>query len=312
MEIQNPISRNALCPCGSGNKFKHCHGKHPRPIDYTIGGAKQFHEPRLDPLSVAVTPIELLQNGKVFGHGTGFIWRHAERVFLITNWHNFSGQNPFDSSHLNKGGRIPDAIRFYPTTPVDPEQHLARHQISMPLFETFHRPFWTQHRHFYDLRIDIAIIELTNIAGLPPIADYIALNRFDEEPKLFSHVGSDVFIVGYPFIEFDDLLKFPLWKRGSLASEPLVGWKKKPLFLVDSASRPGMSGSPVIRKVFGPAPIPKDGEYEIKGDNVMGQEFIGVYSVHLTSKRKDVTIGFAWYGNLIRELLAEPDAGTRL
>jgi preprotein translocase subunit SecA len=22
------VSRNALCPCGSGKKYKHCHGKH--------------------------------------------------------------------------------------------------------------------------------------------------------------------------------------------------------------------------------------------------------------------------------------------
>ncbi len=22
------VSRNALCPCGSGRKYKHCHGKH--------------------------------------------------------------------------------------------------------------------------------------------------------------------------------------------------------------------------------------------------------------------------------------------
>lgn len=24
--LDEPISRNALCPCGSGKKFKHCHG----------------------------------------------------------------------------------------------------------------------------------------------------------------------------------------------------------------------------------------------------------------------------------------------
>lgn len=169
-----------------------------------------------------------------------------------------------------------------------------------------------QHRHFFELRIDIAIIELTGISGLPPVADCLPLNRYKEKHTLFSHVGSDVFIVGYPFSEFEDLLEFPLWKRGSIASEPLIGWKKRPAFLIDSASRPGMSGSSVIRKIFCPAPIPKDGAYEIKGDNVMIQEFIGVYSGHLTKKSEDVTIGFAWYGNLIQEILEEPDSGRRL
>ncbi|MDR0406698.1 MAG: SEC-C domain-containing protein [Holosporales bacterium] len=26
-EVEQNISRNALCPCGSGLKYKHCHGK---------------------------------------------------------------------------------------------------------------------------------------------------------------------------------------------------------------------------------------------------------------------------------------------
>ena len=25
--IEEPISRNSLCPCGSGKKYKHCHGQ---------------------------------------------------------------------------------------------------------------------------------------------------------------------------------------------------------------------------------------------------------------------------------------------
>ena len=25
--VEQPISRNAPCPCGSGKKYKHCHGK---------------------------------------------------------------------------------------------------------------------------------------------------------------------------------------------------------------------------------------------------------------------------------------------
>ena len=312
MNNEGRIHRNQTCPCGSGKRFKHCHGRYPLPIDYTASGGVQFHEPRIDPLSPAVTPIELIQNDIVFGHGTGFIWKSAGRVFLVTNWHNLSGQHPFDSSHLNEGGRVADTIRCYPTTIQAETQNLVRHPVSLPLFETFHEPKWIQHKHFFEIRIDIAIIELTNVDGLPIPSDYLALNRSDEHPKLFSHVGSDVFIVGYPFFEFEDLLKFPLWKRGSIASEPLIGWKRKPIFLIDAASRPGMSGSPVIRKIFGPAPIPQDNTFVIRGDNVMTQEFIGVYSGHLNRKSEDVTIGFAWYGNLIDEILTDPDAGTRL
>jgi preprotein translocase subunit SecA len=27
MDVEAPVSRNAPCPCGSGQKFKHCHGQ---------------------------------------------------------------------------------------------------------------------------------------------------------------------------------------------------------------------------------------------------------------------------------------------
>jgi len=217
-------------------------------MDFLIGGKFQFEGARLDPLSPAVTPIELIANNQIFGHGTGFIWAHGPRFFLVTNWHNFSGQHPFDGTHLSEVGRVPDSIRYYP---ILEGPGIVRSPITTPLFEQFDLPLWQQHKRFDDLRIDIAVIEIPEDG-----TKYYAINRFPEEAPLFTHVGSDLFIVGYPFSDFDhQFMKFPIWKRGSLASETLFGWQGKPAFLIDAASRPGMSGSPVIRKVFGPAPI---------------------------------------------------------
>ncbi|WP_456710743.1 SEC-C metal-binding domain-containing protein [Bradyrhizobium sp. USDA 4452] len=31
MQTSSPIRRNQICPCGSGLRFKHCHGKYPLP-----------------------------------------------------------------------------------------------------------------------------------------------------------------------------------------------------------------------------------------------------------------------------------------
>ena len=271
----------------------------------------QFPEPKIDPISTAVTPIELIADDNVFGHGTGFIWSNDQGQFLITNWHNLSGQNPFDGSYLNLGGKVPDSIRIYPAYLVGPKQLIQRTPVTIPLFETFHEPTCKQHRHFLELRIDIAAIKL-DPAQQPEQGKLAALNQLGDQPKLFSHVGSNVFVVGYPFAEHEDLHRFPLWKRGSIASEPLIGWQGRPIFLIDAASRPGMSGSPVIRKIFGPAPIWNGDEFYIQGDSIMRQEFVGIYSGHLRSKQQDVTIGIAWYGKLIPEVLANPDAGCRL
>jgi len=40
----------------------------------------------------------------------------------------------------------------------------------------------------------------------------------------------------------------PIWKRGSMASEPKYNWRDKPGFLIDTATRNGMSGAPVVAR----------------------------------------------------------------
>jgi len=58
-------------------------------------------------------------------------------------------------------------------------------------------------------------------------------------------VGSDVFILGFPRgLATQGVL--PVWKRASVASEPLREVSGRPIFLLDTVSRKGMSGSPII------------------------------------------------------------------
>jgi hypothetical protein len=59
------------------------------------------------------------------------------------------------------------------------------------------------------------------------------------------NVGSDVFILGFPLLpEYSG--KFPIWKRGSIATEYTIPYRDRETFLVDSTTKDGMSGSPVI------------------------------------------------------------------
>jgi hypothetical protein len=69
---------------------------------------------KFDLLSMIVTPVEMSFQGKEIAHGTGFLWRHEEKVYLITNWHNVTGVHPFKGKHLNKNGCVPDSITFHP------------------------------------------------------------------------------------------------------------------------------------------------------------------------------------------------------
>lgn len=57
--------------------------------------------------------------------------------------------------------------------------------------------------------------------------------------------------MGYPDEFYDQANSLPIWKSGTVASEPDADFNGKPLFLVDSATFEGMSGSPVLAYAHG-------------------------------------------------------------
>jgi hypothetical protein len=56
--------------------------------------------------------------------------------------------------------------------------------------------------------------------------------------------GLDVFVLGFPR-GMSGGAEFPIWKRGSIASEPNFDIDNLPKILIDTATREGMSGAPV-------------------------------------------------------------------
>jgi hypothetical protein len=84
------------------------------------------------------------------------------------------------------------------------------------------------------------------------------------------------FILGYPFGNAPPA--FPVWKRGSIASEPDLVWMTTGYYLVDTASRPGMSGSPVILRDW-------TNDYVVEAVRAFNDKpatnFLGVYSGRL-------------------------------
>lgn len=262
---------------------------------------------KYDLLSFVTTPVELSFNGKEVAHGTGFIWRARDKIHLITNWHNVTGVHPFEGEHLNAGGCVPDSITFHPAhrTFFSGNYAIFRTTVTQPLYEHFEEPFWIQHQQFDANRIDIIALEISHSLSSPVTMQDMGFEN------LFTHVGADVFVVGYPFRDYKDPY-FPLWKRGSIASEPLALWNERPAFLVDAASRPGMSGSPVFRRAHGPTSLLQpDGSIANDLNKVLCTQFTGVYSGHLTTRNETLTIGIAWHGDLVSELLANPARGTR-
>lgn len=198
---------------------------------------------KIDQYSFVSVPLELLSNGQKNGTASGFFYTRNEKRYLVSNWHVLSGRNPIDGQPINKNGAIPDQIVFPIHSKDKPGQW--RNSGIINLGNITGNPTWLQHPNGQN--IDVAVLPIPDIPE--DCITYDAV-RPDETSDMAFMVGMDVFIVGFPL----GLTKqgiFPVWKRGSIASEPDFLVDDLPLFLVDTATRKGMSGSPVYVRTYG-------------------------------------------------------------
>jgi len=244
----------------------------------------------VDPYSVATLAIQMYFGATYLSHGTGFYWKHANNIYLISNWHNFSGKNPFTGKHISKNLSEPDKISV--RVRKDGDINISQY-INLDLYNQDGKPIWLSHPRLIQNHVDIAALPLNfdNTIYAP------AINEIDESPiKLL--IGSDLFILGFPFeIPYDGL---PVWKRASVATEPAISEATSTYMLADTASRPGMSGSPVIVRSWGTHHM-EDGSTTIAPGSCT--RVAGIYSGHLeSSDAMDAQLGMVWPRKLIDEL----------
>ena len=249
----------------------------------------------IDPYSVAAIPIELLFDATVLGAGTAFVWATSGAHFLITNWHNVSGRNPFDGKHVLKNAGEPNSLRVW----FNKKNSLGEKvPIDIPLHEPSGKARWFIHPVL--AKIDVVALPFP----IPPGVDAYPINLMASEP-LLTKVGMDAYVLGYPF--GFGVAGLPVWKRGSIASEPDVLSPEQHYFLLDTASRPGMSGSPVIMRSWG-AHLLEDGNYNLGGP-LTATRFIGIYSGRLhTTDPLDAQLGIIWPEALVQDICAAQKA----
>ncbi|SNT49686.1 hypothetical protein SAMN05216374_4229 [Tardiphaga sp. OK246] len=273
---------------------------------------------RFDSLSLSTCFLDLKGVGDVPRQATGFFWRHAGKVFLITNWHVVTGRNMMDGSAIG-GGWAPERFEVqYFTKAIVADgaamglgadaRVMDAPKFEISLYQDFHVPFWIQHPTAFEWNVDIVALELSETL-LPDKSRVMCVND-RAYPRLYHFSGSEIFVLGYPLPQKENRYPahFPVWKRGSIASEIIVPWNMRPAFLIDSRTSKGMSGSPVFAKVFGPA---AHGDGTMHVDSIMTSEFMGVYSGRLFDDENNASIGLVWHRNLIDQMLAAPTAGSR-
>lgn len=270
-----------------------------------VGFECQFDRATIQPISLATTIIQSLANDgsdEIISHSSGFFWRHGGRIFLISARHVFSGRNPFTNQLMSPDGYIPQRQRIFPTVETSPG-YWQRMQVDGVLYAN-DAPDWLEDPEFDQLRTDIAAIE---VSPPPSGATVICMNDSDGlHTPLLSMVGFEMSIVGYPQASIGGMMT-PVWRRGTIASEPSLPVDGKPMFLIDASTSPGLSGSPVFRRHIGPAPLrnPDNDEITVDLDAIVRTSFVGVYAGRLQHSHFGGEVPFAFYANRIPHIFAQ-------
>lgn len=233
--------------------------------------------------------------------GTAFFIRNGERTFLITNWHVVTGRSPVDGQPLHTQAAIPDRIVLrLPVHKALPDGSMLRSAAGriLPLYRDGNRPIWFEHP-LHRERVDVVAIplELTEDTAVA-LADEA---RHDLD-RLRLYLSLDVFVLGFPRGMSGRVLT-PIWKRGTIATEPSLDHDNLPMFLIDTATREGMSGAPVYAQEVGTW-LPEGTSDESQRTFGKGRMFVGAYSgrVHAEDEFK-AQLGIVWKLEAIEQII---------
>jgi hypothetical protein len=253
--------------------------------------------PAIDEFSLTTVPIDLYFNEQLLSKGTAFTWERDSKHYLITNWHNVSGRDPNTDNHLSATAAEPNVL--YGMFNAKGQNIGHKHQLRIHIRQDSGEVGWLVHPT-HKRGIDVVAIPL--VGDLVSSVHFYSINKMGSADLLVK-IGMDVFVLGYPFGSGNGL---PVWKRGSIASEPDLVPHPDKYLLVDTACRPGMSGSPVILRTY---------FMHVTQGNVItvtsgpANKFIGVYSGRLRSQDPlDAQIGMVWSDTYIDEII---DGGLR-
>lgn len=253
---------------------------------------------RINQLSYTSVPISMYfdETKQKLASGTGFIYERNFKLYLITNWHNVTGLNPITKKNVGDHAGIPDVLVL--TLQTQKEPFIKWGHFPINLYDDCKKPEWLIHPKHKEM-VDVVAIEIEYDKDFSGIFRPINKVKFDNF-KL--EISDDIYILGYPY-KPNGGGHFPIWKKGSVATEPDIDYDGVPKFYVDTASRPGMSGSPVIFKRTGIHGIENG---ILKPDSLIGEVhgFVGIYSGRILGKTElEAQLGIVWKKEVIDDII---------
>ena len=287
-------------------------------------------------ITYSVVRLTIRRDKEILGIGTGFLYRRNNQYYLVTAWHNLSGRHSLTLKPIHSQGGLPnnmivDMPSVYHFPKNDRPAMITRRSIRFE-FDNGTTTSYLVHQQSWP-RVDVAVfpfnpadniqhetlISTGTIEFLSPLSltqddgsrlDIIALSddpmvpkfpaMFGTSDQIAHSIGDDLFLLGFPAGVMDYSVT-PIWKRATIATDPSVGWNRQKQFLVDSASRKGMSGGPAIYyNKFGHLPVEPGSNISI-GTPV--RILHGVYVGRIGDSEFEAQVGVIWKKQVIDEII---------
>ncbi|BAS58346.1 MULTISPECIES: trypsin-like peptidase domain-containing protein [Leptolyngbya] len=242
--------------------------------------------------------------------GTAFFYLYEGKPYLVTNWHNVTGREPDTLKCKSSQAGIPDRLHIkipYSTQHESGAKLMQWRTQIMPLYEDEgdapSKPVWYEHPR-YRHKVDLVVIPVNGIEETE--------SRAANDPNLeFDNIrlrpGLDVFVLGFPR-GIGGGANFPIWKRASIASEPDFDIDGLPKILIDTATREGMSGSPVYAQQIGYW-LTEGATNQNEAVIGEGRRFLGIYSGRLGDDHYKAQLGIVWKPSAIDETIQAATIG---
>jgi Trypsin-like peptidase domain len=239
--------------------------------------------------SVASLLIEMHVRDEALATGTGFVVVSNGQEFLITNRHNLSGRRNDTDEPMHPSAATPDSVTIVHNQKGNLGAWVPRVE---PVVAADGTPLWLEHpRH--GRKVDVVALPLTKLNDV----EVIPYSIEGQHEDIAIGVSQGVNIIGFPF-GLTGGGALGIWSRGSIATEPDTDFNNLPLFLIDSRTRPGQSGSPVVLYFDGGMVPTRDGGAAVYGGPV--ERLLGVYSGRINAQSD---LGFVWKISAVKEIL---------
>ena len=276
--------------------------------------------------SLATAPLRVFNADDThLSTATSFFYEATDsQLFLITNWHVVTGRDPTTPSY-SKTGAVPYVLKIKvhkKQEKVDGRKNIVVSEISeicIPInSEDGNAPKWLEHPE-HKIKVDVVGIKIEKHLEFREAHELNVANKWKEYHKNYEPGAmDDVFVVGYPWGLSATAERgggLPVYKRGCIASDPTIDFRRLPCVLIDCRTTKAMSGSPVIAShtgIFMP-----DGR--MSNNTVFGtvSKFLGIYAGRLCGdepiegyEENISEIGIVWKASVLEAITQRGIPGT--